>query len=82
LDDFAEGNQDLFGGGLAAYRAAGGRLVEPDHFVRILAETGAVCSVIGWLVRASSGELVAPDGGAITARVRRLLARLARIQTL
>jgi hypothetical protein len=56
-------------------------LAEPNDFFRLLAETGAVCSVIGWLVRATTGPNVA-EAGAVRARVTRLLARMPRFRTL
>ncbi|HEY1188264.1 MAG TPA: aminoglycoside phosphotransferase family protein [Gemmata sp.] len=51
LGDWAGTDPELFGEGLRAYRRAGGPLDVPDEFVRLLAWTGTVCSVLGWLVR-------------------------------
>lgn len=51
LDDYAGADENLFCAGLNAYREAGGPLDAPDEFVRLLARTGRVCSVVGWLVR-------------------------------
>jgi homoserine kinase type II len=60
---------------LAAYRAAGGRLGEPDEFVRLLARTGLVCGAAAWLVRLRAGPLP-PDPAAVAARLHELLDRL------
>jgi homoserine kinase type II len=82
LGDFAEADEGQFARGLAAYRAAGGMLDEPDDFVRLLSECGTVCSVIGWLVRAVAGPNSVAEVVAAQARVARLLARMTRFRTL
>ncbi len=51
LDDYAAYDGTLFDIGLAAYREAGSLLDVPNEFVRLLANTGVVCSIMGWLVR-------------------------------
>lgn len=66
---------DPFPVALAAYRAAGGRLAEPDAFVRLLAHTGVVCGAAAWVVRVHAG-LAIPDPAAAAARLHHLLDRL------
>jgi homoserine kinase type II len=68
------GAEDRFAAGQRAYRAAGGRLDAPDEFVRALDRAGAVCSVVGWLVRLAGGH-ISTDPAAVAARLRRLTAR-------
>ncbi|MDY3554976.1 phosphotransferase [Gemmata sp. JC717] len=51
LGDFAEADPALFEEGLSAYRRASGPLDVPDEFVRLLATTGTLCSLLGWLFR-------------------------------
>jgi homoserine kinase type II len=82
LGDFAEADEGHLISGLTAYRTAGGRLDEPDDFVRLLSESGTVCSVIGWLVRVVSGLESVAEAGAVRGRVSRLLTRMARFRTL
>jgi homoserine kinase type II len=73
LPDFA-GDTSLFAAGLNAYRAARPAFDAPDDFVRLLADTGAVCSVLGWLVRLVMRREPVADEGAIASRVTQLLA--------
>ena len=51
LGDFADTDDALFAAGLNAYRGARRGFDVSDEFVRLLARTGAVCSLLGWLVR-------------------------------
>ena len=79
LDDYAAEDDALFRAGMNAYRAARGLFDAPDEFVRLLARTGAVCSVLGWLVRlVTRGERPA-DPPAVAARLDALVSRAARI---
>jgi Ser/Thr protein kinase RdoA (MazF antagonist) len=78
LADFAGANDTQFRAGLNAYRVAGGTLAEPDDFVRLLEQSGVSCSVVGWLVRLSSGSKVEPVAPAIRDRLEQLLGRLER----
>ncbi|MBN9523838.1 2'-deoxycytidine 5'-triphosphate deaminase, partial [bacterium] len=66
---------DALPAALAAYRAGGGILAEPDAFVRLLAHTGVVCGAAAWVVRAHTG-LVPADPAAAAARLHHLLDRL------
>ncbi|MBA4064247.1 MAG: hypothetical protein C0501_11135 [Isosphaera sp.] len=75
LGDLAADDDARFAAGLRAYRAAGGRLDAPDEFVRALDRAGAVCSVVGWLVRLAAGRVPA-DAGAAAARLGRLTRRV------
>jgi homoserine kinase type II len=79
FDDFAETDDTLFAAGMNAYRAAHGAFEASDEFVRVLARTGAVCSVLGWLVRLAVRREPLADPLAVAARLDLLLARVARI---
>lgn len=77
LGDCAAADPELFDVGVSAYRRAGGPLDSPDAFVALLARTGAVCSVLGWLVRAwVLREPVPPPAAA------RLAEQLARTESI
>jgi homoserine kinase type II len=76
LGDLAGADPDLFAAGLGAYRAAGGPPGAPDDLVRVLAGTGAVWALLGWLVRLARGRGTRPARpGAVAARLEALLAR-------
>ncbi len=78
LGDIADPDDARFVGGLNAYRTARPAFDAPDDFVRLLAHTGAVCSVLGWLVRlVVRGEPVV-DAGAVGSRLARLVERSER----
>ena len=79
LDDYAGEDDAHFGAGMNAYRAARGAFDAPDEFVRLLARTGAVCSVLGWLVRLATRRDRPADPLAAAARLDSLVARVARI---
>ncbi len=66
---------DVLPAALAVYRAGGGILIEPDAFVRVLADTGVVCGAAAWVIRAHAG-LVPADPAAAAARLHHLLDRL------
>ena len=74
LGDFAD-DESSFRAGLKAYRDAGGKLDEPDAFIRELERAGVVCSLIGWLKRLPAGGQAAEDSTPLVARLRHLLAR-------
>lgn len=76
LGDLAGENVERFSGGLRAYRRAGGMLAMPDELVRVLDRSGAVCSVIGWLVRLLIQQRTFGDRTAIMARLTELIARV------
>ena len=75
LDDFAGADDALFDRGLAAYRIPRPSFDAPDDFVRLLARAGAVCSVLGWLVRLVVRREPVTNEAAIGARLSRLVAR-------
>lgn len=79
LGDFSDTAPNLFDEGLSAYRRAGGPLDVPDEFVRRLATTGALCSLLGWLVRlfVLREPVTAPD--LVAQRINLLLARVERL---
>lgn len=79
LGDYAESDAALFDVGLSAYRAARPALDAPDEFVRLLTDSGAVCSVLGWLVRLVVRREPIADAGAAFARLSQLLSRTERI---
>ena len=82
LDDYAGEDNALFRAGMNAYRAARGAFDAPDEFVHLLARTGAVCSVLGWLVRlVTRGERPTDPlaTSAVAARLDALVSRVARI---
>jgi homoserine kinase type II len=64
-----------FAAGLAVYRASASDPDVADGFVRLLARTGAVCSVVGWLRRVVVTSKPPNDPAAAAARLGRLLAR-------
>lgn len=79
LSDYAGSDPAFFDDGLRAYRAAGGPLGAPDELVRVLAGTGALCSLLGWLVRLHAGGESSPDSAAVAARIEHLLAAAGRL---
>jgi len=79
LDDYADTDEALFDTGLEAYRATRPAFDASDDFVRLLARSGAVCSVLGWLVRLVVRREPVSDAGAIFARLSQLLSRTERI---
>ncbi|MCZ2343219.1 MAG: phosphotransferase, partial [Bacteroidales bacterium] len=62
----------LFDDAIAAYHACGGPITIPPRLVRVLADTGLVCAVVGWWKRLS--HTTADDEG--FARLQTLLGRL------
>jgi homoserine kinase type II len=76
LGDFSDIGDGRFAAGLNAYARAGGQLDVSDEFVRLLAGSGAVCSVLGWLVRLVIRRESAPDVIAVASRLARLVARV------
>jgi homoserine kinase type II len=75
LGDLAGDNEALFEIGLNTYRSARGPFDAPDAFVYLLAHTGAVCSVLGWLVRLVVRRENPADPAAVAERIGRLLTR-------
>ena len=79
LDDFAGPDDALFDVGLSAYRGVQSAFETPDDLVRLLARTGATCSVLGWLVRLVVRREPPADPFAVAARLGSLVARVDRI---
>ncbi|VTR91731.1 Putative homoserine kinase type II (Protein kinase fold) OS=Singulisphaera acidiphila (strain ATCC BAA-1392 / DSM 18658 / VKM B-2454 / MOB10) GN=Sinac_2251 PE=4 SV=1: APH [Gemmata massiliana] len=79
LGDFSALRESVFSEGLNAYRACGGVLDVPDEFVQLLARTGFVCSLLGWLVRLVVRHEPTVRATAIAARLAHLLACAERI---
>lgn len=75
LSDLSENDESWFDRGLAAYRDCGGPVEIPERLVRVLAETGLVCAVIGWVERLMTAS---PDHAGFQ-RLQLLLPRLAMI---
>jgi homoserine kinase type II len=75
LGDYAPSDSALFATGVSAYRSARTAFDAPDEFVRVLADTGAVCSVLHWLVRFVVHHEPVADACAARARIARVLAR-------
>jgi homoserine kinase type II len=73
LGDFAPVHGDRFAAGVGAYRSARPAFDAPDEFVRVLADTGAVCSVLGWLVRFVVNREPVSGAASGAARLARLL---------
>jgi homoserine kinase type II len=66
----------FFGAALPAYRRVRPHFDAPDELVRLLAEGGAACSALGWLVRLAARREPVPDAAALAARLARLVARV------
>jgi homoserine kinase type II len=79
LGDYAPASEPLFGAGLRAYRHARGAFDAPDEFVRHLADSGAVCSLLGWLVRLVARRESVFGPALIASRLARLVERAERI---
>lgn len=80
LGDAVEEDEAAFLRGLIAYGDAGGDCGVPSTFVRLLDRIGAVCSMIGWLMRLGTSPNSPSE--IIRARVSRIVARLERIEKL
>lgn len=76
LGDVDDGG-DRTGAVLGAYRHEA-PLDVPDEFVLLLARTGAVCSLVGWLVRLVAERRTCADGAAVTRRLAHLIERVER----
>ena len=76
LGDFASGNEALFEIGLISYRRAGGELIEGDEFVRILARTGTLCSLIMWLIHLCIQRRTYPETSVVETRLDTLIRRI------
>jgi homoserine kinase type II len=66
---------------LAGYRRARPHFDAPGDSVQVLLDSGAACSVLGWLARLAVRREAVPDAGAIASRLARLVARAERIGT-
>jgi Ser/Thr protein kinase RdoA (MazF antagonist) len=76
LGDYAPADDELFAVGVRAYRAARPAFDVPDEFVRVLAATGAVCSLLGWIVRLVVNRELLSGLAALRARLTVLLERV------
>jgi Ser/Thr protein kinase RdoA (MazF antagonist) len=76
LGDYSAENEALFNVGLESYRSAGGEIDTPNEFVRILARTGALCSVVMWLLHLGVQRRTYPDTLAVETRIRSLIQRI------
>jgi hypothetical protein len=76
LDDAGGSDTARFAAGVNAYRTARPAFDATDDFVLLLARTGAVCSVLGWLVRLAVRREPPADPPAAAARLAFLLSRL------
>jgi homoserine kinase type II len=76
------GDDQRFAAGLTAYRAARPAFDAPDDLVRLLAHTGTVCSLIGWLVRLTVRREAVADPAAAAVRLAALVARADRYEPL
>ncbi|WP_157506907.1 phosphotransferase enzyme family protein [Gemmata obscuriglobus] len=79
LGDFAEADPALFEDGLNAYRRAGGPLDVPDEFVRLLATTGTLCSLLGWLFRLFVRAEPIADPVTLARRLTQLIDRVSHL---
>jgi homoserine kinase type II len=77
LDDYSQENPALFPAGVATYRRVRSKFDTPETFVRLLAETGALCSVLGWIVRLIFRRETIFD---VTAMQARLTQRIIRVE--
>lgn len=75
LGDLA-GEDDIFERGIEAYKEAGGSFDVPSTFLRLMDRSGALCAVIGWLLRLGVANSLESVPGAVRDRVERLTARL------
>lgn len=80
LDDYAESDATVFDVGLNAYRAARPAFDAPDEFVHLLARSGTICSILGWLVRVVVRREPVADEAAVATRLSQLLSRAGRIR--
>jgi Ser/Thr protein kinase RdoA (MazF antagonist) len=78
LGDVANSDDALFEVGLSAYRTIRPAFDASDAFVRLLSRTGAVCSVLGWLVRLAVRRERPIDPLAVSARLDSLVSRVAQ----
>jgi homoserine kinase type II len=82
LGDYAHANDEIFRAGLTAYRINRGAFDVPDELIRLLAHSGAVCSILGWLVRLLARRDSVFDVGLIRSRLARLIGRVEQIPPL
>lgn len=76
LGDCASGDADSVGVAVEVYRANGGEPTVSPDLVRLLAWTGALCSLIGWLRRADVNHGLGTTPVAAAARITSLMTRL------
>jgi len=76
LTDYAGADDERFDSGLNAYRSAGGKLDTPDDFVHLLSRTGAICSLLGWVVRLVVRQEPVKQALPVVVRMLRLLAHV------
>jgi homoserine kinase type II len=76
LGDYAAADATLFELGLRAYQRGGGELDSSDDFVRLLARTGALGSVVMWFFRLALNRHTALAMEGAEARISRLIRRI------
>jgi homoserine kinase type II len=76
LGDYAAADATLFELGLRAYQRGGGELDSSDEFVRLLARTGALGSVVMWFFRLALNRHTALAMEGAEARISRLIRRI------
>lgn len=75
LGDFDGHEETRITAGLRAYRSERS-LDVPDDFVRVLEQTGTICSVVGWLMRLLVEQRKVADERAVSTRLERLVGRI------
>ncbi len=75
LGDFDSHEETRITAGLRAYRRERS-LDVPDDFVRVLEQTGTICSVVGWLMRLLAEQRKVSDEQAVSTRLQRLVERV------
>jgi Ser/Thr protein kinase RdoA (MazF antagonist) len=78
LGDVVNSDDALFEAGVNTYRAIRPAFDAPNEFVRLLARTGAVCSVLGWLVRLAVRREHPAELLAVSARLESLVSKVAQ----
>lgn len=79
LVDYAGADDTLFEAGLSAYRRCVDAFDVSDELVFLLARSGAICSVLGWLVRLIVRREPVYEEVSITSRLTRLTTHIEQI---
>jgi homoserine kinase type II len=72
----------FFGAALPAYRRVRPHFDAPDEFVRLLADSGAACSSLGWLARLAARREPVSGLAALAPRLAHLAVRVERLAPL